>query len=169
MDAWSQVIVLYTNKAVSSREWKPRTPEVENLVWQYSCSLPTGLVEVSFPCWCMRKCRVTVPWAASASTVFPSGQTSTLVIIPSEPNPTNHKGAFVQTVKPKSQKNCSSAIKTGVDYRRKFMSLPISLRPSSPKFCFRFVYGCKSLTTRYMLISLRDTLTQLWYRLCMSF
>ena len=104
MDAWSQVIVLYTNKAVSSREWKPRIPEVENLVWQYSCSLPTGLVEVSFPCWCMRKCRVTVPWAASASTVFPSGQTSTLVIIPSEPNPTNHKGAFVQTVKPKTPK-----------------------------------------------------------------
>ena len=121
--------------AVSSREWQPRIPEVENLVWQYSSSLPTGLVEVSFPCWCMRKCRVTVPWAASASTVFPSGQTSTLVIIPSEPNPTNHKGAFVQTVKPKSQRNCSSAIKTGADYRRKFMSLTISLRRSSPKFC----------------------------------
>ena len=30
---------------------------------------------------------MTVPWAASASTVFPSGHTSTLVIIPREPYP----------------------------------------------------------------------------------
>ncbi len=46
-----------------------------------------GLVEVGFPCWCILKWRVTVPWAASASMVFPSGVTSTEVINPSEPKP----------------------------------------------------------------------------------
>ena len=46
-----------------------------------------GLVDVSLPCWCWRKCRVTVPWAASASTVLPSGVIRTDVISPSEPNP----------------------------------------------------------------------------------
>ena len=46
-----------------------------------------GLVEVGLPSWCWRKWRVTVPWAASASTVLPSGVISTLVIRPSEPKP----------------------------------------------------------------------------------
>jgi hypothetical protein len=46
-----------------------------------------GFVEVGFPCSCWRKWRVTVPWAASASTVLPSGVISTLVIRPSEPKP----------------------------------------------------------------------------------
>lgn len=48
-------------------------------------------VEVSFPFWCWRKCLVTVPWAASASMVLPSGQTSTLVIIPRDPKPTKNQ------------------------------------------------------------------------------
>ena len=46
-----------------------------------------GLVEVGLPFWCSRKWRVTVPCAASASTVLPSGVISTLVISPSEPKP----------------------------------------------------------------------------------
>ena len=46
-----------------------------------------GLVEVGLPCWCWRKWRVTVPCAASASTVLPSAVISTLVIRPSEPKP----------------------------------------------------------------------------------
>ena len=46
-----------------------------------------GLVEVALPFWCSRKWRVTVPWAASASTVLPSGVISTQVIRPSEPKP----------------------------------------------------------------------------------
>ena len=46
-----------------------------------------GFVEVGLPCWCWRKWRVTVPCAASASTVLPSGVISTLVIRPSEPKP----------------------------------------------------------------------------------
>ena len=46
-----------------------------------------GFVEVALPCWCWRKWRVTVPWAASASTVLPSAERSTLVMSPSEPKP----------------------------------------------------------------------------------
>jgi len=49
--------------------------------------LAMGLVLVLRPFWCSRKWRVTVPCAASASIVLPSGQTSTLVIRPSEPKP----------------------------------------------------------------------------------
>lgn len=45
------------------------------------------LVLVSPPFWCTRKCRVTVPCAASASMVFPSGHTSTLVMRPRLPKP----------------------------------------------------------------------------------
>ena len=46
-----------------------------------------GLVDVGLPCWCWRKWRVTVPCAASASTVLPSAVISTDVIRPSEPKP----------------------------------------------------------------------------------
>src|SRR6185295_17367772 len=46
-----------------------------------------GLVEVALPCWCIRKWRVTVPCAASASTVLPSGVIRIEVISPSEPKP----------------------------------------------------------------------------------
>ena len=45
------------------------------------------LVEVASPRWCWRKWRVTVPCAASASTVLPSGVINTEVIRPSEPKP----------------------------------------------------------------------------------
>jgi hypothetical protein len=52
--------------------------------------LAMGLVLVSRPFSCSRKCRVTVPCAASASTVRPSGVTSTDVIMPSDPKPARH-------------------------------------------------------------------------------
>ena len=45
----------------------------------------TGFVDVGFPFWCSRQWRVTVPCAASASTVAPSGVMSTLVMRPREP------------------------------------------------------------------------------------
>lgn len=62
------------------------------------CYLPMGLVEVSLPCWCCLQCRVTVPWAASDSTVRPSGQMSTLVIIPRDPQPGGHTNTLNTSV-----------------------------------------------------------------------
>lgn len=45
----------------------------------------TGLVDVGFPFWYSLQWRVTVPCAASASTVLPSGAIRTEVIRPREP------------------------------------------------------------------------------------
>lgn len=55
----------------------------------YLCSSPRVqanmeailFVLVSWPFWCSRKCRVTVPWAASASNVLPSEDNCNFIVV----------------------------------------------------------------------------------------
>src|SRR5690348_10921932 len=79
MHTFSSVSAKRTNSGVLSNVPRYHKPRVQAKIEAI------GLVEVSLPCWCRRKWRVTVPCAASASTVLPSGVINTEVIRPSEP------------------------------------------------------------------------------------